>query len=172
METQHSLRSLRSQRGERSDSRRPRRADEASSVRGKRVLVAEDDASARRAIAVALRAMGLEVLETGDGGTMLAAVTSYYKDGHTPEDLDLIITDVHMPVLDGLEVFRGVRAAHWTTPTIVVTGDDTSEVRRMSARLGAIVLLKPLDLDVLEAVVLELLAPRPPSSQTAPPMSH
>ena len=129
------------------------------SLRGRRVIVAEDDASARRVIAAALRDMGLDVVEIGDGGTMLAAIAGHYKNGRKPEDLDLIVTDVHMPVLDGLEVFRGLRAAHWTTPTIVVTADDTPEIRRAAARLGATLLTKPLDLDVLEATVRALLVP-------------
>jgi DNA-binding response OmpR family regulator len=164
MEAQRSRQALRPEKRERRVAGQPHaRQSSEVSLQGKRVLVAEDDESARRAIALALRAMGLDVVETGDGGTMLAAVTSHYKDGRTPEDLDLIVTDVHMPVLDGLEVFRCVRAAHWVTPTIIVTGDDAPDVRRMAARLGAIVLSKPLDLDALEAAVRDLLAPRQPS---------
>ncbi len=133
----------------------PRGAD--VSLAGKRVLVAEDDASARHVVAAALRALGLEVIEASDGGRMMVALASYYKDGRAPDDLDLIVTDVHMPVLEGLDVFRGVRAAHWTTPTIVMTADDTPEVREAAARLGAKLLPKPLDLDLLEAVARDLL---------------
>lgn len=149
----------------------PARRSEGS-LQGKHVLVAEDDASTRRAIALVLRAMGLDVVETSDGGTMLAAVTSYCKDGRTPEDLDLIVADVHMPGLNGLEVCRGVRAARWATPTIIITGDDAPDVRRMAARLGALVLSKPLDIDALEVAVRDLLTPTAPSSLSAPPASH
>ena len=86
-------------------------------------------------------------------------------DGHTIMVLgksfgvtSLMITDVHMPVLGGLDVFQGLRAAHWTTPVIVVTGHDTPALRAAVARLGAVLLLKPLDLDILERTVRELLA--------------
>lgn len=144
------------------EKREPPKLGDDSFLIGKRVLVAEDDPSARRIVATALRAMGLDVLETGDGGRMLVAVSAHYKGGLTPAALDLIVTDVHMPVLDGLSVFWGIRAAHWTTPTIVVTGDDSLEVRQAAARLGAIVLSKPLELDLLESTVRELLAPRSP----------
>jgi DNA-binding response OmpR family regulator len=78
--------------------------------------------------------------------------------GHVPEDLDLIITDVHMPVVDGLEVFWALRAAHWTVPVIVVMGHDAPEIRDAAARLGAILLPKPVDLGVLESSVRKLLS--------------
>lgn len=135
---------------------------------GKRVLIAEDEPDARSILAAVLRGMGLEVIEAGDGRTMLAAVMAHYKNGQTPEDLDLIITDVHLPVVDGLEVFRGLRAAHWTTPTIIMTGDATDDVRRVARNLDATVLSKPIDLDALERAVSDLLAPPAPASGTSP----
>jgi|CXWL01.1.fsa_nt_gi CheY-like chemotaxis protein len=124
----------------------------------KHVLLAEDDASTRRVLASTLRTMGLEVIEADDGGRMLVALAEYYKDGRSPEDLDLVVTDVAMPVVGGLDVFRELRAARWTTPCIVVTANDSPHVRESAARLGAVLLEKPLDLDVLERTVHELLA--------------
>ena len=100
---------------------RPQQLPERPSLKGKRVLLAEDDASARTILAKILRAMDLEVIETDDGGRLLVAITSYYKDGRSPEDLDLVITDIWMPVLSGLEIFKGLRVAHWTLPVIVMT---------------------------------------------------
>src|SRR5512138_1818467 len=98
---------------------------EETASRRKRVLLAEDDDSARRVMADVLRAMGLDVLETRDGGRTLVAIASHYKDGRTPDDLDLVVTDVQMPFVSGLELFKGLRAAGWTAPVIVVTGYDT-----------------------------------------------
>jgi two-component system OmpR family response regulator len=137
------------------------------SIVGKRVLLAEDDVAARHVMAAALRAMGLEVLESDDGGRMLVAVTSHYKNGRSPEDLHLVITDVCMPVVDGLDVFEAMRAARWTTPVIVVTAYDSPSVQKSVARLGAILLRKPLCLDRLERTVRELLTRAQPS--TPPP---
>jgi DNA-binding NtrC family response regulator len=134
-------------------------------IDGKRVLLAEDDPSARSIIAKVLRAMGLEVIETGDGGRLLVAITSYYKDGRSPDDLDLVITDVRMPVLSGLEIFKGLRVAHWTLPVIVMTAYESQEVSDAVKRYGASLLIKPLDLDQLEELVRRvLMRPRPPSS--------
>ncbi len=126
----------------------------------KRAIVADDDPSARRILAATLRSMGFEVVEIADGGRMLVAVASQYKNGHSPTEVDLIVTDVHMPVVDGLEIFRELRAASWTTPTIVVTGDDAPQIHDTAARLGATVLPKPLDLDAFEAAVRQQLRRR------------
>ena len=90
--------------------------------------------SARRIIAKVLREMGLDVIETNDGGRLLVAITSYYKEGRSPDDLDLVITDVRMPVLSGLEIFKGMRAAHWRLPVIVMTAFASPEVSDVVAR--------------------------------------
>jgi DNA-binding response OmpR family regulator len=143
----------------------PGRAD--LSIVGKRVLLAEDDVDARGVMAAALRAMGLEVLESDDGGRMLVAVTSHYKNGRSPEDLHLVITDVCMPVVGGLDVFEAMRTARWTTPVIVVTAYDSPAVHKSVARLGAILLRKPLRLERLERTVRDLLT-RPQPSTSLP----
>jgi CheY-like chemotaxis protein len=134
------------------------------SIVGKRVLLAEDDVAARRVMAAALRAMGLEVLESDDGGRMLVAVTSHYKNGRSPEDLHLVITDVCMPVVGGLDVFEAMRTARWTTPVIVITAYDSPAVQKSVTRLGAVLMRKPLRLDRLERTVRELLTQAPPST--------
>jgi CheY-like chemotaxis protein len=121
-----------------------------------RVLLAEDDGAARRALARVLREMGFDVVEAEDGGRMLVALTAHYKGGRSPDDLDLIVTDVNMPVMSGVEAFEGVRAAHWKTPVLIVTASDTPRVGQIADRYGATVLLKPLDLDVFERTVRDL----------------
>ena len=52
---------------------------EGFAVAGKHALVAEDDPIARRAVVAALRAMGLDVVETSDGGRLLVALTQQYR---------------------------------------------------------------------------------------------
>lgn len=126
-------------------------------LRGKRVLLAEDDEVARKVMARVLSSLGAEVIETADGGRMLVAIASHYKDGRSPTDLDLIVTDVRMPVVGGLEIFQGLRAAGWTTPVIVVTGYETLDVREAAQRFDAVLLSKPLDLEVFENAVRTLL---------------
>jgi CheY-like chemotaxis protein len=124
----------------------------------RRVLLAEDDEATRTILANVLEAMGLEVIQIRDGGRMLVAVASHYKSGRTPEDIDLIVTDIHMPVVSGMELFKGLRAAGWTTPVIVVTGHAAPEAIEAAERLDAVLLLKPLDLDRFETAVRAALA--------------
>jgi two-component system response regulator AtoC len=124
-----------------------------TTLAGKRVLLAEDDEAARRLLARCLREMDLDVIEVGDGGRMLVEITSQYKGGRSPQDLSLIVTDVRMPIMTGIDAFKGIRAAHWRTPVIIVTAYETSEVRDVVERFGATLLIKPIDLDEFEAQV-------------------
>jgi CheY-like chemotaxis protein len=132
-------------------------------LRPPHVLLAEDDEAARSILARALRELGMVVEELVDGGRLLVSVASQYRDGHTPEDVDLIVSDVNMPVCSGLQVFRGVRAAHWLTPVLLMTAYPTAEVRDTATQLGARLLVKPFDLDAFEQAVLELVAVRYPA---------
>ena len=121
-------------------------------------LLAEDDPSATAIIAKMLRGMGLEVNETRRRRPAPRGHHSYYKNGRSPDDLDLVITDVRMPVLSGLEIFKALRVAHWTLPVIVMTAFESKEVSDAVMRYGAALLIKPLDLDELEALVRRMLA--------------
>lgn len=136
----------------------------------RRVLLAEDDPSARKVLARVLADMGLEVVEAADGGRMLVAVTALYKGEHSPDELDLIVTDVSMPVLSGIDVLEGLRAAHWQTPVLWMTAQpDRREVREAVAMFGGVLLGKPFALDDFEATVKELLARPRRRSRYIPP---
>lgn len=123
-----------------------------------KVLLAEDDDDARKVLGTVLRAMGHDVVDVSDGGRMLVALTSLYRDGRSPTDLHLVITDVRMPVTSGIDVFKALRTARWKTPVIVMTAFDSPDVRDAVDRYRAVLLVKPIDLDELERVVTELLA--------------
>jgi DNA-binding response OmpR family regulator len=123
-----------------------------------RVLVAEDDEDGREILATALRQIGAEVDAVADGGRFLVAMASQYRDGNLIQAPDLIVTDVIMPVCSGLSVLEALRAAHWTTPVIVITGRDSSAARTSAARCGATFMLKPIDLIVFQRTVQRLLS--------------
>lgn len=124
----------------------------------KRVLLADDDPCTREVVAGILSDMGLEVVTSDDGGRMLVAIASQYKSGNTPEDVQLVVTDVVMPVMSGIDVLKGLRAAHWKTPVIVMTAFATNDVREAVQKLGGVLLVKPVDLDVLENTVRDLIS--------------
>lgn len=134
-----------------------------------RILLAEDDASSRRALAVVLRDLGLDVQELTDGGRLLVTIGAQYKDVDTPDAFDVIVSDVRMPVVSGLDIFRVVRAAHWATPVLLMTAYPNAEVEDAAMKLGAKLLVKPFDLDVFERIVLQLVARRRPEFRPSKP---
>lgn len=112
-------------------------------------LVVDDSASARRQLAGALeRVPGLRATEASDGADAWRKLTT--------GTFDILITDVNMPLLDGLKLISLVRAggAHQRIPVVVVTTEGAEADRRRALGLGADdYLVKPVQASqVLEAV--------------------
>lgn len=122
-----------------------------------RILVAEDDVEMRRLVIEALLKDGHQVVDVTDGGELLIRITSYYRLHPTPEPIDLIVTDVRMPVVNGLEIVRALREARWKTPIVIMTAFGDSEMRAHAEKLGAVVIDKPFKMDVLRSIVRSLL---------------
>jgi two-component system chemotaxis response regulator CheY len=105
-----------------------------------RVLIVEDSPTMRQMISFALkRIRGLEIVEAGDG------VDGYKK--LTTEKFDLMLTDVIMPVMDGLKLISLVRSREETRhlPIIVITTRGAEEDRAKAMALGAnSYILKPI----------------------------
>ena len=105
-----------------------------------RVLLMEDCSDLRHLFARILRLVGVEVHEAADGSEASACLPSA-----APE---LVLTDLMMPVLDGLELIRRLRAMPGMdgVPIVAMTAETLREVHRA----GAIDLLeKPLDFRTL-----------------------
>jgi two-component system, cell cycle sensor histidine kinase and response regulator CckA len=106
--------------------------------RGRRVLLVEDDPTVRRVTARLLRADGLDVLEAEDGVAALALLDA------TPGGVALLLTDLHMPRMDGIDLARRMRSAHGALPVVVATGRlDEEAIRRMADLQPLITLEKP-----------------------------
>lgn len=119
-----------------------------------RVLVAEDDAPLRTMVATALRRAGCEVTEAADGAQLLAQLDEASRRGNL-EAFHVIVSDVRMPNMSGIEVLSALKRAQRTTPVILVTGYDTEDTYAEACELGAVAVLdKPIDLDILRAAVL------------------
>ena len=114
------------------------------------ILLAEDQADIRDLIALNLRNAGYEVSAVGDGSAALAH--------QTEAPADLLILDLMMPGLDGLEVCKALRARQSSAPILMLTARSTELDRVLGLELGADdYLTKPFSLAELMARVKALL---------------
>jgi two-component system response regulator MprA len=115
-----------------------------------RILVADDEPAVRTSLASALRFEGYEVVAVGDGLAVLDSVAM--------EPPDLVILDVLMPRLDGLQTVRRLRAHTKTVPVLLLTARDAMGDRVLGLDAGADdYLVKPFGLEELLARVRALL---------------
>ena len=122
--------------------------------RRRRVLVAEDDADMRRLVATVLRMAGHKVVEAKDGMEVLDRLESTIWS-ERPDLFDVIVSDIQMPGLSGLDVLASLRCAYWNTPVVLITAFGDDETRAEALDLGAAAVLdKPLDPTSLRAAVL------------------
>jgi len=121
------------------------------------VLLAEDDDELRRVIAETLRADGYEVVEAADGLELLDEIEASIRQWRR-DRFALIVTDVRMPELSGLDVLAALHCAAWRTPVILITAFPSDETRAEALELGAArVLAKPIDMEDLRAAVAAVL---------------
>jgi CheY-like chemotaxis protein len=114
------------------------------------ILVVEDEEPVQQLVADLLGDEGYHVLIADDGAQALALVHA--------ERPDLVLTDLMMPVMNGVELCRRLRADEQTrqVPIVVMTaaGRSQSDAARADAYLA-----KPFDLDVLLEIVVSYVGP-------------
>lgn len=132
--------------------------EHAPALRKRRILVAEDDASLRRLIAISLIRDGYEVAEAADGSELLDLLGSALVKGGTATSFDLVVSDIRMPGWTGLDLVAGLHRWPWGPPILLMTAFGSAEVHSQAQRLGAVAVLdKPFDLDDFRTVVANLL---------------
>ncbi len=122
------------------------------SLHGRTALVVDDSAAIRRQVGFALRGIGLHTVEAEDGADAWRRLHDVAAD--------IILTDVNMPVMDGLKLIGLVRtsAPHQRTPIVVITSEAGEGDRRRAESLGASAyLLKPVCSDRVVELVKTLL---------------
>jgi DNA-binding response OmpR family regulator len=112
------------------------------------VLLAEDDLNVRAFVSEALGIDGFDILQAEDGTRALSLAET------TPRSIELLVTDVQMPGIDGLELARRVRMLRPDTGVLYISSAPADEVlARGLPDIGSTCLAKPFGLDVLlEAV--------------------
>lgn len=125
----------------------------------RRVLLAEDDADIRSLLAWALRDDGFEVVEAEDGAQLLERIHEAAGSEEQDQLPDVIVTDIRMPRVSGLEALERLRSGGVSIPVLVVTAHGDAVTVRRAERLGAsAVLRKPIDLDDFLTAVLHYAA--------------
>jgi two-component system, NtrC family, response regulator HydG len=93
------------------------------------VLVVEDDAENRTAIVKVLEGAEYHVLETDNGQQALDIIGQ--------EDIDIIVTDLRLPIMDGVELLKRTKAMEQNIEVIMITGHGTVEVAVEAIKEGA-----------------------------------
>jgi CheY-like chemotaxis protein len=130
-------------------------------VKAKRILLAEDDGEMRDLLIEVLEADGYEVMGTSDGLELLTNLDEGAPQAlnRPVEGVDMIITDIRMPWVNGLDVLRILRERDREVPVLLITAFGDERTHGEAHRLGASAVLdKPFDVDVLRDVVNRLAA--------------
>lgn len=111
-----------------------------------KILVVEDESTARKSMALLLADEGYEVLQAEDGPQALALISRC--------EPDLILLDIRLPGIDGLAVLERLRACRTDTAVLVMTADTTSSTAIRATQLGAFdYIAKPIHLDHLLVLI-------------------
>ena len=131
-----------------------------AAVATNRLLVVEDDDSIRETVGEALRVEGYEVLTCADGAEAFSLLT-----GEPLQPVDLLVLDLMLPGLGGLDLCRELRRFNNNTPILVISARDSETDRVLGLEVGADdYLVKPFGLRELVARCRALLR----RSQQAP----
>ena len=116
------------------------------------ILVVDDDPFIRATTAASLRGRGFTILQAGNGQEGL--------DKATTSDFDMIVTDLNMPIMDGLTMIRELRKspAHCGIPIIFLTTESDDAMKQQARAAGATGwLVKPFVPDQLIRIARKVL---------------
>jgi len=120
-----------------------------------KVLVVDDSPTMRQLIVFALKRLsGLEIAEAGDGVAALKKLAS--------ESFDLLLTDINMPIMDGLKLVSLIRndPQYQSLPVVVITTEGAEHDKERALALGANeYITKPIQTARIIEVVRRLLGP-------------
>ena len=120
----------------------------------KSIMIVDDAQSMRGLVAMTLRNNGYEVIEAQDGAD---AIKKIEKDGLK---LDLVITDLNMPNMDGIELIKRLKDhARYRFVPIVMLTTESQEAKKEEGRLAGAKawVVKPFKPDVLVGVVKKII---------------
>lgn len=119
---------------------------------GKTILTVDDASTMRKMVSFTLKGAGHQVVEAPDGADALALLRS--------RPVDLVITDIHMPKMNGIELTRQLRALpnFGRTPILLLTTESDPGKKAEGRAAGATGwIVKPFNQEQLLAIVARLL---------------
>ncbi len=118
-------------------------------MEGLRVLLVEDDDDNRELMAEVLTSCGYQVMSAASGQDGLRTLSE--------NSIDVVVTDVGMPGMGGLEMARAAKEIAPRVPVVVVTGwAERDDITRARGRDVDAVLIKPVDPDTLTQAVTDV----------------
>jgi two-component system, chemotaxis family, chemotaxis protein CheY len=120
----------------------------------KTILIVDDSASVREVIGITLRGAGYDVIEGRDGKDALGKMTG--------QKIHLVVSDVNMPIMDGISFVKELKAlpSYRFTPVIMLTTESADEKKREGQAAGAKAwVVKPFKPEVLLNAVQKLILP-------------
>jgi two-component system, response regulator, stage 0 sporulation protein F len=125
--------------------------------RAKHVVVADDSEAMRALIRQALEGCGLLVTECSNGSELYETVLK--GDGSRDPAVDLVISDVRMPHVTGMDFLQLAREAGQEVPVVLITAFGEAAAHAQAVNLGALALFdKPVDVDELVDFVTNILS--------------
>src|SRR3954454_18803925 len=130
----------------------------------KHILIVDDEPNVRLVFRTTLESPGYRISTAEDGEKALLWLEN--------APIDLVLLDLQMPVMGGMEVLESIRESGNDVPVVIVTAHGSIPDAVQAMKLGAIDFLsKPLSPDALRSVVAEVLE-RHAQPRTAPPPRH
>lgn len=120
----------------------------------KTILIVDDSASLRQVVSIALKGAGYDVLEASNGQDALNKL-----DGRK---ISLVISDVNMPVMDGISFVKNMKGlpSYKFTPVIMLTTEGSDEKKKAGQAAGAKAwVVKPFQPEQMLKAVSMLIAP-------------
>jgi two-component system chemotaxis response regulator CheY len=120
----------------------------------KTIMIVDDSASVRQVVGIALKRAGYDVIEAGDGQQALARLTG--------QKINLIISDVNMPNMDGISFVRAAKQlpAYRFTPIVMLTTEVNESKKQAGKEAGAKAwMVKPFQPEQMLAAVNKLVGP-------------
>lgn len=124
----------------------------------KKILVVDDECNFRNVMAHILKGEGYKVSLAEDGFAALRALET--------DIFDVLITDIRMPNMDGIELFNNVKMLYPQMPVIFITGSAYPKAIENNLNEGALYYFeKPVDLNLLKCTIKHVLETKDPEAE-------